>query len=167
MLNRSEYQPISQLVDDDEADVTEPVPSSSASRPRRSSIPRKIDLRKLDNAFKRCVSWDRLLWSIPTLGCRWTESIAQKMKRKKKTEDLNARKEVWRSVFEPYVPPSHGDLGYVSYHPTPEASDLTDLPAQTKTLDHRPPMSQAEFDASVTSTLNHSTAYRPQFGSRC
>jgi len=74
------------------------------------------------------------------------------MRRKKKREDWNARKEVWRSVFEPYVPPSHGDLGYVSCHPTSETSGLTDHPAQTKTLDHRPPMTQAEFDASVTST---------------
>ena len=56
MLNRSEYQPIAQAVDDDEADVVEPVPSSSAHRPRSSSIVRKIDLGKLDNAFKRCVS---------------------------------------------------------------------------------------------------------------
>ncbi|KAF9650860.1 hypothetical protein BDM02DRAFT_3092313 [Thelephora ganbajun] len=118
MTNHSEYQPISQSVDDEEADVAEPVPSSSASRPRRSSISKKIDLRKLDNAFKR-----------------WTESIAQKMKRKKKTEDLNARKEIWRSVFEPYIPPR-----------TPE---LTAHSMQTKTLDHRPPMSQAEFDALV------------------
>ena len=75
-----------------------------------------------------------------------------KTKRKKRTEDLNARKEIWRSVFEPYVPPSHGDLGYVSCYSTPETSHLTDHPAQTKTLDHRSPMSQAEFDASVAST---------------
>ena len=53
MPNRSEYQPISQSVDDDEADVAESVPSPSTSRPRRSSTPKKIDLRKLDNAFKR------------------------------------------------------------------------------------------------------------------
>ena len=98
---------------------------------------------------------------ILTFGRRWTESIAQKMKRKKKTEDLNARKEIWRSVFEPYVPPGHGDLGYVSRHHTPETSDLTARPAQTKTLDHQPPMSQAEFDASVTSTLSlsHSLSF--------
>ena len=38
------------------------------------------------------------------LDTRWTESIAQKVKRKKKVED-NSRKEIWRSVFEPqYVP---------------------------------------------------------------
>ena len=53
MPNRSEYQPISQSVDDEEADVAEPVSSPSASRPRRSSVPKKIDLGKLDNAFKR------------------------------------------------------------------------------------------------------------------
>ena len=106
---------------------------------------------------------------ITTISCRWTESIAQKvkMKRKRKTEDLNARKEIWRSVFEPYVPPSHGDLGYVRYHPTPETFLLTEHWAQTNTLDHRSPMSQAEFDASVTSTPGLSpVTYRPQFGPR-
>ena len=56
MLNRSEYQPISQSVDNDEADVTEPIPSPSVTRARSSSISKKIDLRKLDNAFKRCAS---------------------------------------------------------------------------------------------------------------
>ena len=56
MPNRSEYQPISQFVDDDEADVTEPVASSSASRPLNPPTPKKIDLRNLDNAFKRYVS---------------------------------------------------------------------------------------------------------------
>ena len=76
-----------------------------------------------------------------------------KMKRRKKSEDLNARKEIWRSVFDPYVPPSHGDLGYVSYYSTPETSHLIEHRTQTKTLDHRPPMSQAEFDALVTSSL--------------
>jgi hypothetical protein len=65
-------------------------------------------------------------------GSRWTESIAQKMRRKKKTEDLNARKEIWRSVFEPYIPPSHGDLGYVSYYSTPKTSDLVDHPCRPK-----------------------------------
>ena len=77
-----------------------------------------------------------------------------KMKRKKKTEDLNARKDIWRSVFEPYVPPIHGDLGWVSQYSTPKAPHLTKHPIQTKTLDHRPPMSQPEFDASVALTLS-------------
>jgi hypothetical protein len=90
-----------------------------------------------------------------------------KMKRKKKTEDSNARKEIWRSVFEPYVPPIHGDLGYVSYYSTPETSRLTEHPPQTKTLDHRPPMSQAEFDASVLQLSACPVTHRPQFGPRC
>ena len=57
MVNRSEYQPIAQSIDEEEVDVAGPVPSSSAGRPRRSSISKKIDLGKLDNAFKRCVPW--------------------------------------------------------------------------------------------------------------
>jgi hypothetical protein len=32
---------------------------------------------------------------------RWTESIAQKMKRKKKVEDIHVKKEIVRSVFDP------------------------------------------------------------------
>lgn len=39
---------------------------------------------------------------------RWTESIAHKVKRKKKTPD-HSRKQIWRSVFDPPVtglPPS-------------------------------------------------------------
>ncbi len=35
---------------------------------------------------------------------RWTESIAQKVKRKKKVE-INSRKEIWHSVFAPQVEP--------------------------------------------------------------
>ena len=70
---------------------------------------------------------------ILTVSCRWAGPIAQKikMKRKKPTEDLNARKEIWRSMFESYVPPAHGDLGFVSYYPTPKL--LTSL-----NLRHRP-----------------------------
>lgn len=34
---------------------------------------------------------------------RWTESIALKVKRKKKVEDYS-RKEIWQSVFEPCAP---------------------------------------------------------------
>ena len=34
----------------------------------------------------------------------WTESIAQKVKRRKKVED-NSRKEIWHSVFAPEVAP--------------------------------------------------------------
>ena len=69
MPDRSEYQPISQTVDDDEADVAEPVPSSSAHRPRSSSISKKIDLGKLDNAFKRCVS--RIIFRV--YSDRWSQ----------------------------------------------------------------------------------------------
>jgi hypothetical protein len=44
------------------------------------------------------------LYVILTLVFRWTESIAQKVKRKKKVEDYS-RKEIWQSVFEPCAPP--------------------------------------------------------------
>ena len=47
------------------------------------------------------------------------------------------------------------------------APDLTYHSAQTKTLDHRPPMSQVEFDTSVNSTFGNPTTYFPQFGPGC
>ncbi|KAH9935586.1 phosphatidylinositol 3 and 4-kinase-domain-containing protein [Fomitopsis serialis] len=85
MPNRSEYQPLSQgAEDEEEADVVEGL--SPAPRPSpRQRRPGHIDLSKLDTAFKR-----------------WTESIAQKVKRRKKVED-NSRKEIFHSAFEPAV----------------------------------------------------------------
>jgi hypothetical protein len=47
------------------------------------------------------------------------------------------------------------------------APDLTYRSAQTKTLDHRPPMSQVEFDTSVNSTFGYPATYFPQFGPGC
>ncbi|TFY69801.1 hypothetical protein EVG20_g2985 [Dentipellis fragilis] len=127
MPSRSEYQPIPSQADDEgsEADVGEelPQPVTSPSIPSRSgrsrgirrlNHPGHIDLRKLDNAFKR-----------------WTESIAQKMKRKKKAEEVYTKKEIWRSVFDPPVAATGA------------------APALIKTLDHKPPMTQADFDALV------------------
>ncbi|EPT04947.1 hypothetical protein FOMPIDRAFT_1039812 [Fomitopsis schrenkii] len=113
MPNRSEYQPLAQgLEEEEETDVAEglsPAPQPS----QRQRRPGHIDLSKLDTAFKR-----------------WTESIAQKVKRKKKVED-NSRKEIYRSVFEPSV---------VAYH-----VDSDPL----KTLDHKLPMTREDFDRLV------------------
>lgn len=76
----------------------------------------------------------------------WTESIAQKVKRKKKTPD-HSRKQIWRSVFEPtiFAVPSSGTV-----RPAAISLDyMTDTLTfhKTKTLDHKRPMSQADFDA--------------------
>lgn len=46
--------------------------------------------------------------------CRWTESIAQKVKRKKKAPDAHSRKQILRSVFEPAIQPTSISLGPVS-----------------------------------------------------
>ncbi|KAK7692630.1 hypothetical protein QCA50_004263 [Cerrena zonata] len=115
MPNRSEYQPLSQGVDDEETDVGEglPVPVTSPGGLRRINKPGHIDLSKLDTAFKR-----------------WTESIAQKVKRKKKVED-NSRKEIWKSVFDPQVTAFITETGPI------------------KTLDHKSPMSKEDFDILV------------------
>ena len=47
------------------------------------------------------------------MDSRWTESIAQKVKRKKKTAETHSRKQIWRSVFEPTVTslPNSGFVG--------------------------------------------------------
>ncbi|KAH9839416.1 phosphatidylinositol 3 and 4-kinase-domain-containing protein [Rhodofomes roseus] len=112
MPNRSEYQPLSQgAEDEEETDVAEGL--SPAPAPPRQRRPGHIDLSKLDTAFKR-----------------WTESIAQKVKRKKKVED-NSRKEIFHSVFEPLVVAYDVDTGLV------------------KTLDHKPPMTREDFDRLV------------------
>ncbi|KAJ3484716.1 hypothetical protein NLI96_g5455 [Meripilus lineatus] len=116
MPNRSEYQPLAQSIDEEEEeDVVEglapPAPVSPSRRMRRLHRPGNIDLSKLDSAFKR-----------------WTESIAQKVKRKKKVED-NSRKEIWRSVFEPTIPAVDVDNGPV------------------KTLDHKAPMTKEEYSS--------------------
>ena len=55
MPNRSEYQPLSQGVDDEETDVGEGLPSpvTTPRGLRRLNKPGHIDLSKLDTAFKR------------------------------------------------------------------------------------------------------------------
>ncbi|KAF5317154.1 hypothetical protein D9611_003908 [Ephemerocybe angulata] len=118
----SDYQSLLHSTDE-ETDVGEGhIPSSSRQVSpetrggrRRTGGGASIDLAKLDNAFKR-----------------WTESIAQKVKRKKKAGPEHKRKQIWRSVFEPTIPPAP-TFGF------------------TKTLDHNPPMSDQDFDAIVQS----------------
>ncbi|KAF8893365.1 phosphatidylinositol 3 and 4-kinase-domain-containing protein [Infundibulicybe gibba] len=112
MSNRSGYQPLSQSIEE-EQDVGDlgQAPSNATRGQSRSGRRGSIDITKLDNAFKR-----------------WTESIAQKVKRKKKVTE-HSRKQIWRSVFDPHI--------HATFVPT----------GPVKTLDHKPPMSQADFDA--------------------
>ncbi|KAH7914130.1 phosphatidylinositol 3 and 4-kinase-domain-containing protein [Hygrophoropsis aurantiaca] len=124
MPSASGYEPLPQTLEEEETDVGDQEPSVKPTQGRslrRSHKPGHIDLSKLDNAFKR-----------------WTESIAQKVKRKKKVED-HSRKEIWQSVFEP--PPGIVVLGDV-------------VAPMTKTLDHNPPMTQATFDSLSQSVRN-------------
>ncbi|KIY46206.1 hypothetical protein FISHEDRAFT_48152 [Fistulina hepatica ATCC 64428] len=109
MPGHSGYAPLAQDANDVEAG-----PSTINARQRRSS--HSIDLTKLDNAFKR-----------------WTESVTQKMKRKKKTAAELAKKPIWRSVFEPYIPATAEPLGYI------------------KSLDHKPPMTQEDYRVLIQS----------------
>ncbi|KII92400.1 hypothetical protein PLICRDRAFT_172497 [Plicaturopsis crispa FD-325 SS-3] len=117
MPSHTGYQALSQSIaesEEPETDVGDGLPApvqSTARRGRRGSRPGPIDLSKLDTAFKR-----------------WTEGIAQKVKRKKKVED-HSRREIWRTVFEPQV--------------AAVAAPVSGLPP--KTLDHKPPMTKADF----------------------
>jgi phosphatidylinositol 4-kinase type 2 len=106
-VNRSEYQPLAQSVEDDleQGDVglhqTQPT-SPSRTLGRRP----QIDLRTIDTAFKK-----------------WTENIAQKVKRKKvclsfslfidaifsweQKEPKVEKREIMHTVFGPEVPVPH------------------------------------------------------------
>ncbi|KAG9316481.1 phosphatidylinositol 4-kinase [Chiua virens] len=130
MPSSAGYEPLPQHLEEDEETVNEnddrPTKPAHGKEIKRPYKPGHIDLSKLDNAFKR-----------------WTESIAQKMKRKKKVED-HSRKEIWQSVFDPYVPPSGTSEATVSM--------------QVKTLDHSPPVTQASFDSITQSVRNAITA---------
>lgn len=124
MPHTAGYQQLPQDVVDEtiiEEQNTEDLAKATRGRSARARKPGHIDLRKLDNAFKR-----------------WTESIAQKVKRKKKVEDYS-RKEIWQSVFEPCASPFAVGSGSES---------------MVKTLDHKPPMSQATFDNLTQSVRN-------------
>lgn len=110
MPDRSEYQPLPQNADDEPESDAEGLPSpvTNQSGPHhrsngRMSASGPIDLRKLDAAFKRYVPTYSSNIRVRTPS-RWTESIAQKMKRKKKVEDIHVRKEIIRSVFDPPFP---------------------------------------------------------------
>jgi hypothetical protein len=110
MPDRSEYQPLPQNAEDEPESDAEGLPSpvTNQSGPhhrsnRRMGAPGPIDLRKLDAAFKRYVPTYSLNIRVRTPP-RWTESIAQKIKRKKKVEDVHVRREIIRSVFDPPFP---------------------------------------------------------------
>ncbi|TFL04730.1 phosphatidylinositol 3 and 4-kinase-domain-containing protein [Pterulicium gracile] len=107
------YQQLSQGTDN-EQDVVEQ--SSRPAQRHRTQRRPSIDLGKLDNAFRK-----------------WTDNIAQRVKRKKKVQ-VHTRKEIHLSVFGPtFVPP-------------PDAHILT-----VRTYDHEPPMPASEYDAMVQS----------------
>ncbi|KAF8658260.1 hypothetical protein AX16_002036 [Volvariella volvacea WC 439] len=154
MASRAGYQPLPQTIEE-ESDVGEynaneannsqlAPPASAATRGRRRVRPGSIDLTKLDTAFK----------SHP----RWTESIAQKMKRKKKESPEQLKKPIWRSVFEPqYQLLSIPTEPVIALRQAQAIGFLANNLVQVKTLDHKPPMTQVEYDAlvqSVKSAIN-------------
>jgi hypothetical protein len=78
---------------------------------------------------------------------RWTESIAQKVKRKKQVPE-HTKKKIWRSVFEPTIPqaPNYGFVRILESNWGLRADPPT---VQTKTLDHNPPMTDEDFDTYI------------------
>lgn len=68
------------------------------------------------------------------------------MKRKKKVED-NSKKEIWHSVFEPQYIASvvqTGTVGALVFYSLPLRCH--NLRTQVKTLDHKSPMTAADFE---------------------
>ncbi|KAG6378055.1 hypothetical protein JVT61DRAFT_13737 [Boletus reticuloceps] len=131
MPSSAGYEPLPQHAEEDEQTVNGGSPDHIVKPSRGQALgrpfkPGHIDLSKLDNAFKR-----------------WTESIAQKVKRKKKKVEDHSRKEIWQSVFEPYSLPPGVNEGAMS---------------MVKTLDHDAPVTQAAFDNITQSVRNAVTA---------
>lgn len=117
MPNRSDYQPLAQSADTNDAVPTTPQRSSRRGL-KRALRPGPIDLSKLDAAFKRWVVHERNATESDVVSSRWTENITQKVKGKKKAEPDDSRKEILRSVFDPPVPPHPiHNVGQVSYAP--------------------------------------------------
>ncbi|KAJ7178533.1 phosphatidylinositol 3 and 4-kinase-domain-containing protein [Mycena crocata] len=76
------------------------------------------------------------LSSLDSAFQRWTVAIASRLKIQKKAKDGPSKRPIWRSVFEP--------VGGV------QPLD----PSSLKTLDHKPPMTQPEFDSLVAGVRN-------------
>ncbi|KAJ7096330.1 phosphatidylinositol 3 and 4-kinase-domain-containing protein [Mycena epipterygia] len=74
------------------------------------------------------------LSSLDTAFKQWTVAIASRLKLQKKAKGGPSKKHIWRSVFEP--------VGVEFIEPNP------------KTLDHKPPMTQAEFDAPTQGAID-------------
>ncbi|KAH8119500.1 phosphatidylinositol 3 and 4-kinase-domain-containing protein [Phellopilus nigrolimitatus] len=126
MPNRSQYQPLAQSVEDDveRAGANGAEPSPASSSRRSRGLRRASRPGPID------------LSKLDAAFKRWTENIAQKVKGKKKVELDDSRKEIMRSVFDPpilaHIPP----------------------PPVVKTLDHGPPMTQADYDELASSVRN-------------
>ncbi|KAJ7497289.1 phosphatidylinositol 3 and 4-kinase-domain-containing protein [Mycena latifolia] len=75
------------------------------------------------------------LSSLDSAFKQWTLAIASRLKIQKKAKEGPSKKQIWRSVFEP--------VGVQEVDPDP-----------VKTLDHKPPMTQTEFNALAESVRN-------------
>ncbi|KAJ7901822.1 phosphatidylinositol 3 and 4-kinase-domain-containing protein [Mycena olivaceomarginata] len=75
------------------------------------------------------------LHSLDTAFKQWTLAIASRLKLQKKSKGGPSRKKIWRSVFEP--------VGFPIIDPGP-----------VKTLDHKSPMTQTEFNELAESVRN-------------
>ncbi len=127
--DRSGYQPLRSIEDETEEEAGQ-LDGSDGLRPtaRPRLGPGSVDLTKLDNAFKRFVL-EKCLYYIWLICDRWTESIAQKVKRKKKTAETQARKHIWRSIFEPAVT-GLPNSGFVCYSSTLRETVLMSIVAR-------------------------------------
>lgn len=79
---------------------------------------------------------------------------------RKEITNLKCPHRVRGSAFEPYIPPSHGVLRYVSYTPLQK-------PLTTLTIRHRPLTSSFSTRIQRISGFNYPWPCCIQFGSRC
>ena len=86
--------------------------------------------------------------SYQLVPLRWTESIAQKMKRQKKMQD-HSRREIWQSVFDPCPSVPEGTPYVVRPDTLSIHAPATVCVLQVKTLDHKLPMTQVAYDKYV------------------
>ncbi|KAF8504243.1 phosphatidylinositol 3 and 4-kinase-domain-containing protein [Hysterangium stoloniferum] len=109
--NRAHYQPLAQSVEGEELEQGDVGLHQPGSPPLGTKRKRPhIDLRTIDTAFKK-----------------WTENIAQKVKRKKKAGPIAQKLEIMHSVFGPEVQVPHN------------------YSRPIKTLDHNPPMTHEKY----------------------
>ncbi|KAJ7462299.1 phosphatidylinositol 3 and 4-kinase-domain-containing protein [Mycena galericulata] len=107
-------------------DDDEAIPSTSTSTALPRGRPRRPRMKSID------------LSSLDSAFKQWTLAIASRLKLQKKSKAGPSKRHIYRSVFEPW-----NSIGVQIVDPNP-----------VKTLDHKPPMTQAEFNLLIEGVRN-------------